>query len=253
MKSFNRLVKIIDELREKCPWDAKQTFETLRILTIEETYELNDAIINGDDQELKNELGDLLMHIVFYCNIAREKGIFEIENVLHEVCEKLIKRHPHVYKNQSLKDGDSMEKNWEKIKLKSGSKSVLQGVPNSMEPLSKATRIQQKVAAVGFDWKQSHHVLEKVKEEIVELEKEVQGKNKVKMEEEFGDVLFSLINYARFIAIDPDRALQMANKKFIDRFQTMEKLINEKKRSISDLSVDELDKYWEKSKKIKNS
>ncbi len=251
MKSFNRLVKIIHELREKCPWDAKQTFETLRILTIEETYELNDAIVNGDFQELKNELGDLLMHIVFYCKIASEKGLFELENVLHEVCEKLIERHPHVYGNQSLKDEHSVKKNWEKIKLKSGSKSVLQGVPNSMEPLSKATRIQQKASAVGFDWKQSHLVLEKVKEEIFELEKEVQENDQEKMEEEFGDVLFSLINYARFIAIEPDRALQRANKKFMERFQTMEKLMNENNQSIFDLRVDELDKYWEKSKNVK--
>ncbi len=246
-------MKIIDELREKCPWDAKQTFETLRILTVEEIYELNDAIINSDYQELKNELGDLLMHIVFYCKIASEKGIFEIENVLHELCEKLIQRHPHVYKKQSLKDEPSVERNWEKIKLKSGAKSVLQGVPNSMEPLSKATRIQQKVAAVGFDWKQSHHIIEKVKEEIDELEREVQTNCRENIEEEFGDVLFSLINYARFIAIDPDRALQMANKKFMDRFQTMERLINEKEESIADLSVDELDNYWEQSKKIKNA
>ena len=250
MKSFNRLVKIIDELREKCPWDAKQTFDSLRVLTIEETYELDDAIINGDYRELKNEIGDLLMHMVFYCKIASEKGLFELEEVLQDTCNKLIERHPHVYEKQKLKDAQSVENNWEKIKLKSGSKSVLEGVPVSMEPLSKALRIQQKVAAVGFDWKQSHRVLEKVNEEISELKREVHSKQKENVEEEFGDILFSLVNYARFIAIEPDRSLQIANRKFIKRFKTMEKIITRNKKSITDLSTNELNEYWEESKKL---
>ena len=214
LKAFGRLLKIMDELRVKCPWDKKQTIESLRYLTIEETYELADAILEGDMNEIKGELGDLMLHLVFYSKIASETNDFDIEDVLHTVCDKLVERHPHVYGDISVDSEDEVKRNWEKIKLKSGKKSVLDGVPKSLPAMVKATRIQEKARGVGFDWDNKEQVLSKVKEEIQELALEIDS-NSDNIEDEFGDVLFSIINYARFVNIDPEMALEKTNKKFI--------------------------------------
>ncbi|MEC8603206.1 MAG: nucleoside triphosphate pyrophosphohydrolase [Bacteroidota bacterium] len=246
--AFGRLLTIMDELREKCPWDKKQTIESLRYLTIEETYELADAIIEQNMDDIKGELGDLMLHLVFYAKIASEKKAFDIEDVLTTVCDKLIERHPHIYGDEQVFSDEDVKKNWEKIKLQKGRKSVLDGVPNSLPSMVKATRIQEKARGVGFDWDNKNQVFEKVNEEIQELKTEVDN-NSNKIEDEFGDVLFSIINYARFIGVDPESALEKTNKKFIKRFKFMEKSSKEDGKSISEMTLLEMEEYWERSKK----
>jgi len=223
LKAFERLLTIIDELREKCPWDKKQTISSLRPLTIEEVYELGDAIIENDMPEIKKELGDVLMHLVFYAKIASEKNAFNITDVINSVCDKLVFRHPHVYGDVKVQNEEEVKQNWEKLKIKEGNSSVLEGVPKSLPSLVKAIRIQEKVAGIGFDWEKPSQVLDKVNEEINELKAELNSKNQDKIEQEFGDVLFSLINYARFINVNPENALERTNKKFIKRFKLLEK------------------------------
>ena len=250
LEAFDRLLTIMDDLREQCPWDQKQTMETLRPLTIEETYELGDAILNADLNEVKGELGDLLLHIVFYSKIGSETNDFDITDVINTICEKLIHRHPHVYGDEIIKDEIEVKKNWESLKLKEGKKSVLQGVPNSLPALVKASRIQEKVAGVGFDWEYTDQVWNKVEEEIRELKKEIINMNQDAMEDEFGDVLFSLINYARFLNINPENALERTNKKFIKRFQFLEKKANEIQKSLTEMTLAEMGNYWDEAKKI---
>jgi XTP/dITP diphosphohydrolase len=247
--AFERLLTIMDELREKCPWDKKQTLETLRHLTIEETYELTDAILENDLPALKGEIGDLFLHLVFYCKIGEEKGEFDVTSVLNGICDKLIHRHPHIYSDVHVENEEDVKRNWEKLKLKEGKTSVLEGVPSSLPSMVKAARIQEKVKGIGFDWSEKSDVWAKVKEEIDELQVEVEN-NSENIEEEFGDVLFSLINYARFIHINPDDALSKTNTKFINRFKLMEILIKEDNLEINKLNLDEMDVYWEKAKKI---
>tara|TARA_B100000963_G_C22575785_1_gene648345 strand:+ start:495 stop:1256 length:762 start_codon:yes stop_codon:yes gene_type:complete len=246
--AFGRLLTIMDELREKCPWDKKQTIESLRYLTIEETYELADAIIEQNMDDIKGELGDLMLHLVFYAKIASEKKAFDIEDVLITVCDKLVERHPHVYGDEQVFSDEDVKKNWEKIKLEKGRKSVLDGVPNSLPSMVKATRIQEKARGVGFDWDNKNQVFEKVNEEIQELKTEVDN-NSNKIEDEFGDVLFSIINYARFIGVDPETALEKTNKKFIKRFKFMEKSSKKVGKSISKMTLSEMEEYWERAKK----
>ena len=250
LKAFDRLLTIMDELREECPWDKKQTMQSLRHLTIEETYELGDAILDDNLEQVKNELGDLLLHIVFYSKIASETKTFDIADVANSICEKLIHRHPHVYGD--LKDSNEAEvkENWEQLKLKEGKASVLEGVPRSLPALVKASRIQEKVAGVGFDWENSNQVWEKVQEELEEFKIELDASDKVSMEKEFGDVLFSLINYARSIGINPENALELTNKKFIRRFQFLEDKAKEMKRSLNDMTLNEMDVFWEEAKGI---
>lgn len=253
LKAFERLLGIMDDLREKCPWDKKQTIESLRHLTIEETYELSDAILKNDPDELKKELGDILLHIVFYARIASETGQFDITDVMNSLCEKLIFRHPHIYGDVKADTDEQVKQNWEKIKQKEkgGNKTVLSGVPESMPALLKAYRIQEKARAVGFDWEEPEQVLDKVKEEINELEEEVKNKTAAeKIEDEFGDVLFSLINYARFLNINPEDALEKTNRKFIKRFTYMEQKIKEQGKQISDCSLAEMDVFWNEAKKL---
>lgn len=252
LEAFERLLTIMDDLREKCPWDQKQTLESLRHLTIEETYELTDAILQNDMNALKGEIGDLFLHLVFYCKIGQEKNVFTITEVLNAICDKLVFRHPHIYSDVKVENEDDVKQNWEKLKLKEGKKSVLEGVPLSLPSLVKASRIQDKVKGIGFDWNNRKEVWAKVKEEINELEQEVE-QNSEHIEEEFGDVLFSLINYARFIDINPDDALSKTNIKFINRFQLMEKLITNNKLNIQNLTLEEMDVYWEKAKKMLKS
>lgn len=249
LQAFDRLLTIMDELREQCPWDQKQTMETLRSLTIEETYELGDAILDQDLNEVKNELGDLLLHIVFYAKIGSETKDFDISDVINSICDKLIHRHPHIYSDVEVKDEMEVKQNWENLKLKEGKTSVLQGVPKSLPALVKASRIQEKVAGVGFDWEHSDQVWEKVEEELLELKAEVNLKNQDAIEDEFGDVLFSLINYARFLKINPENALERTNKKFIKRFQYLESKAKSLKKSLSELTLAEMDVYWEEAKK----
>jgi XTP/dITP diphosphohydrolase len=250
LDSFSRLLDIMDDLREKCPWDKKQTLESLRHLTIEETYELGDAILNNDLQEVKKELGDLLLHIVFYAKIGSESNDFDIADVCNEICEKLIFRHPHIYGDVEVADEEEVKRNWEKLKLKEGKKSVLEGVPKGLPALVKASRIQDKVKGVGFDWEEPHQVWDKVQEELQELQEEVAKGNHDAMESEFGDVLFSLINYARFLKINPEDALERTNKKFIKRFQYLENKAGEIGKSLSDMTLAEMDVFWEEAKKI---
>ena len=247
--AFERLLNIMDDLREKCPWDQKQTLESLRHLTIEETYELSDAILTNDLPALKGEIGDLFLHLVFYCKIGVEKKSFDVTDVLNSICEKLIFRHPHIYSDTVVENEDDVKRNWERLKLKEGKKSVLEGVPSSLPSLVKASRIQDKVKGIGFDWSDRKEVWAKVKEEIAELELEVENNSQF-IEEEFGDVLFSLINYARFININLDDALSKTNNKFIQRFQLMENLIQDENLIINKLTLEEMDVYWEKAKKI---
>ncbi|WP_139956142.1 nucleoside triphosphate pyrophosphohydrolase [Flavicella sediminum] len=249
LKEIERLLNIMDELREKCPWDKKQTFETLRHLTIEETYELADAILENDLEEIKKELGDLLLHIVFYAKIGSETNSFDIGDVASSISEKLIHRHPHIYGNVEVADEEEVKRNWEKLKLKEGKTSVLEGVPKSLPALVKASRIQEKVAGVGFDWEEPQQVWEKVQEELTELNEEVKNGNKDHIEAEFGDVLFSMINYARFIGVNPENALERTNKKFTNRFQYLEKAAKENNKALSDMSLEEMDVFWEASKK----
>ena len=248
LEAVERLLEIIDNLRENCPWDRKQTFQSLRHLTIEETYELGDAILENDYGEIKKELGDLLLHIIFYAKIGSEKKVFDIGDIANHISDKLIERHPHIYGNTNAIDAEEVSKNWETIKLKEGNKSVLEGVPNGLPALVKALRIQEKVSGVGFDWDNSEGVLNKVKEELEELRKEVIEKNINEMELEFGDVLFSLINYARFLKINPETALELTNKKFIKRFKFIESEAHKLGKKINQLSVEEMDFFWEQAK-----
>jgi XTP/dITP diphosphohydrolase len=250
LQAFGRLLDIMDELRSKCPWDQKQTFQSLRHLTIEETYELGDAILNNDLQEIKKELGDVLLHIVFYAKIGSETDAFDIADVAEAISEKLIHRHPHIYGNVEVENEDDVKQNWEKLKLKEGKTSVLEGVPKSLPALVKANRIQDKVAGVGFDWEEPQQVWEKVQEELAELNAEIQKGNSDNIEAEFGDVLFSLINYARFIKVNPENALERTNKKFINRFQYLEKAAKKMDKSLHDMSLAEMDVFWDAAKKI---
>jgi len=248
LTAFARLLDIMDELRERCPWDQKQTFESLRNLTIEETYEMADAITDKDYSSLEGELGDLFLHLVFYSKIGTEQGLFDVSSVLNKICDKLIFRHPHIYGNVEATDEETVKANWEKLKLKEGKKSVLEGVPNSLPALVKATRIQEKVKGVGFEFEKADDVWLKVQEEIAELKAEVDAKSD-QIEAEFGDVLFSLVNYARFLNISPENALAQTNQKFIRRFQLMEQLLKNDGLIIHDQSLSQLDHYWEKAKK----
>jgi XTP/dITP diphosphohydrolase len=250
LQAFNRLLDIMDDLREKCPWDKKQTLESLRHLTIEETYELGDAILDNDLQEIKKELGDVLLHIVFYAKIGSESNAFDIGDVAHSICDKLIDRHPHIYGDVVVADEEEVKQNWEKLKLKEGKKSVLEGVPKSLPALVKASRIQDKVKGVGFDWEAPHQVWDKVQEELQELQVEVQSGNQEKVEAEFGDVMFSLINYARFLKINPEDALERTNKKFIKRFQYLESKATELGKPLVDMTLAEMDVFWEEAKKL---
>ncbi len=252
LKAFERLLNIMDDLRESCPWDRKQTIESLRYLTIEETYELSDAILQGDIQGVREELGDLMLHLVFYAKIGEEKQSFNITDVLNGISDKLIRRHPHIYGDVNVVDAAEVSRNWEKIKLGEGKKkSVLGGVPKSMAPLIKAIRIQEKVRGVGFDWENPQQVWEKVEEEISEMQFEIkQGDDINKVESEFGDLLFALVNYARFININPDEALEKTNRKFIKRFQFLEKEADKLGKRISDMKLDEMNEFWEISKQF---
>ena len=247
-KAFVRLLTIMDELREKCPWDKKQTMDSLRYLTIEELYELSDAILDKDTDEIKKELGDILLHIVFYSRIASETNDFDITDVINSVCDKLIHRHPHIYADVDVKDEVEVKKNWEKLKLKEGKKSVLEGVPKSLPAIVKSFRIQEKVRGIGFDWDNKNQVWEKVVEEIEELKIEIKKGNQDRIESEFGDVLFSLTNYARFVNVNPEDALERTNKRFIKRFQIMENMISAEGLSLSDMSLSEMDVFWDKAK-----
>lgn len=249
LNAFNRLLDIMDELREKCPWDKKQTLESLRHLTIEEVYELGDAILNNDLDEIKKELGDVLLHIVFYAKIGSEKKAFDIADVANSISDKLIKRHPHIYGDTSVKNEEDVKKNWEKIKLQEGKNSVLEGVPKGLPAMVKANRIQDKVAGVGFDWEESNQVWDKVQEELTELNEEIKNKNHANIENEFGDVLFSMINYARFINVNPENALEKTNTKFINRFQYLEKIAKKNNQNLTELSLEEMNNYWNEAKK----
>ena len=252
--AFQRLLDIMEELREKCPWDKKQTLESLRHLTIEETYELADAITDKDMPELKGEIGDLFLHMVFYCKIGQEQGLFDVTSVLDAICDKLVHRHPHIYSDVVAETEEEVKTNWEKLKLKEGKKSVLEGVPKSLPALVKAYRIQEKVKGIGFEWEKREDVWAKVKEEMGELSVEVDsGADKDRIEDEFGDVLFSLINYARFIGINPEDALSKTNNKFISRFTNMEKLMKLDNLNIEETKLDTMDIYWEKAKILERS
>ena len=248
LEAFDRLLTIMDELREQCPWDKKQTIQSLRHLTIEEVYELGDAILDNDLIELKKELGDVLLHIVFYAKIGSENDTFDIADVANTISEKLIHRHPHIYGDVVVKDEEEVKLNWEKLKLKEGNTSVLQGVPKGLPALVKACRIQEKVAGVGFDWKNSSQVWDKVQEEINELNEEIKKGNQENVEKEFGDVLFSMIKYARSINVNPENALEKTNKKFINRFQYLEEKARLNGKEISDMSLSEMEVFWEESK-----
>ena len=248
LKAFDRLLTIMDELRVQCPWDKKQTMQTLTHLTIEETYELGDAILDNDLEEIKKELGDVLLHIVFYAKIGSETGHFDIADVSNQICDKLINRHPHIYGDVVVENEEEEKQNWEKIKLKEGKKSVLEGVPNGLPALVKANRIQDKVAGVGFDWEKPEQVWEKVQEELEEFQYEVKQGNGDAMESEFGDVLFSMVNYARFLNINPENALERTNKKFLKRFQYLENRAKEQGKAIKDMTLAEMDVFWEESK-----
>lgn len=250
LQAFDRLLTIMDELREKCPWDRKQTMESLRHLTIEETYELGDAILDKDMEEIRKELGDVLLHLVFYSKIGSETNDFDIADVANGICDKLIDRHPHIYGDVIVADEEEVKRNWENLKLKEGKKSVLEGVPRSLPAMVKANRIQDKVAGVGFDWEEPKQVFEKLQEELKELEDEVTDNNSDLIEAEFGDVLFSMINYARFLKVNPENALERTNKKFIKRFQYLEAKAAEQGRALKDMSLAEMDVFWNEAKKV---
>lgn len=245
MEAFGRLLKIMDELREQCPWDRKQTMETLSSLTVEETYELVDAIEQKDLSNVKEELGDIMLHMVFYAKIGDEKGAFDIADSLHAVCDKLIRRHPHIYGDTKVKDDEEVKQNWERIKMSEGKKSVLEGVPNALPALIKAQRMQEKAAQVGFEWEHADQVWEKVEEELAELKEAINGADKEKRTEEFGDLLFSLINYARFIDVDANRALDLTNRKFKSRVEYIEE---ESDRPLTDMTLEEMDLLWNEAK-----
>jgi MazG family protein len=250
LRSFEKLLKIMDELREKCPWDKEQTFESLRNLTIEETYELADAILQEDTIEIKKEVGDLLLHIVFYAKIGSEKNDFDIKDVIDSLCEKLIFRHPHVFGNVDVKnDSEIVKENWEELKQREGNKSVLAGVPASLPALVKANRVQEKVRAVGFDWDKREQIWDKVHEELDELKEEVRVNNQKEIEGEFGDLIFSLVNAARLYGVDPETALERTNLKFIKRFKFLEERTLKKGRSLKEMNLDEMNEIWEEAKK----
>jgi len=257
LEAFDRLLTIMDELRDNCPWDKKQTMESLRHLTIEETYELSESILEGDMPEIKKELGDIMLHLVFYAKIAAEKKAFNLVDVLHGICDKLVHRHPHIYSDIDVEDEEEVKKNWEKLKLKEkGNDSVLGGVPKSLPSLVKAMRIQEKARGVGFDWEKKEQVWEKVEEEMQEFRDEFNVENDQPIHQElamseFGDLLFSLINYARFVNINPEEALERTNKKFIKRFQYLETESSKDGKNISEMTLAEMDAYWEEAKKLK--
>lgn len=255
LRAFERLLNIMDDLREKCPWDRKQTLETLRSLTIEETYELADAIDEKNMEDLKGEIGDLFLHMVFYCKIGDEKNAFDVTSVLNGICDKLVHRHPHIYGDVEASTEEEVKANWEKLKLKEGKKSVLEGVPKSLPALVKATRIQEKAKGIGFEWDNSEQVWDKVNEEMNELHDVVlDGAYKERIEDEFGDVLFSLINYARFLKVNPENALAKTNNKFITRFQLMEELMAKDGHSMAQSDLQLMDTYWERAKlELRNS
>ncbi|WP_045114154.1 nucleoside triphosphate pyrophosphohydrolase [Microscilla marina] len=255
LKAFDRLLTIMDELREQCPWDKKQTMESLRYLTIEETYELSDAILEKDLTEVKKELGDLMLHLVFYSKIGAETNDFDIADVLNGVCEKLIKRHPHIYGDVKINSEEDVKRNWEQLKLKEGNRSVLAGVPKSLPAMVKAFRIQEKVRGVGFDWDDKRQVWAKVEEELQEFQEEFNVAENEKIDnekaaQEFGDVLFALINYARFINIEPEAALERTNKKFIKRFTYLEAQAQKQGKQLADMTLAEMDVFWEEAKKL---
>lgn len=249
LQAFERLLDIMEDLRAKCPWDRKQTFETLRPLTIEETYELGDAILDQDLNEIKNELGDLLLHIVFYAKLGAEKNVFDIGDVAQQIAEKLIFRHPHIYGDTVAEDEETVKKNWEALKLKEGKKSIFSGVPKGLPAMVKAQRIQHKAAGVGFDWKETADVWHKVQEELNEFYLESSKNNQEAMEAEFGDILFALLNFARFKHIDADSALERTNKKFIKRFQFIESAAEKNGKGVAEMTLDEMEALWQKSKK----
>ena len=251
LEAFDRLLTVMDELRENCPWDKKQTLESLRYLTIEETYELSDAILENDLNEVKKELGDLMLHMVFYARIASETKAFDIADVMNGICEKLIHRHPHIYGDTEVKDENEVKENWEKLKLKEkGNKTVLGGVPKSLPAMVKAMRIQEKARGIGFDWDNKDQVWEKVQEELGEFKEEIEKGDMQKSKSEFGDLLFSMVNYSRFVDIDPEEALERTNKKFIKRFNYLESESKKAGKNISDMTLSEMDEYWEKAKLI---
>ncbi len=255
LKAFDRLLTVMDELRENCPWDKKQTIESLRHLTVEEVYELSDSILEGDLKEVKKELGDVMLHLVFYSRIASEAKVFDIADVLNGICDKLIERHPHVYGDVVAKDEETVKANWEKIKLKSGNKSVLEGVPKSLPALVKAIRVQDKARGIGFDWERKEQVWEKVEEEMGEFKNEFNIEtnepiNHEKAMAEFGDLMFSLVNYSRFINIDPEEALERTNKKFIKRFQYLETESAKDGKKMGEMTLAEMDEYWNRAKSL---
>lgn len=250
LQAFGRLLDIMDELRDKCPWDKKQTFLSLRHLTIEETYELGDAILANDLNEIKKELGDLLLHIVFYAKIGSETNDFDIADISSTIAEKLIHRHPHIYSDVKADSEEQIKENWEKLKLKEGKESVLEGVPKSLPAMVKAYRIQDKVASIGFDWEKPSQVWEKVQEELSELNSEIEQGHDENIESEFGDVLFSMINFARFINVNPENALERTNKKFINRFQYLEKESKKNGKTLHEMTLKEMDVFWNEAKKI---
>ena len=250
LKALDRLLTIMDELREQCPWDRKQTFESLRHLTIEETYELADAILDKDHKAMEGELGDLLLHVFFYAKIGSESGAFDMATVANAISEKLINRHPHIYGDLEVADEEEVKKNWEQLKLKEGKESVLSGVPKALPALIKANRIQDKVAGVGFDWEAPEQVFDKVKEELDELSEAVTLGQKQNIESEFGDVLFSMINYARFLGLDPEAALERTNKKFIKRFKYLEQQAKAQNKTLKSMTLEEMDVYWEQAKNL---
>lgn len=249
LAAFERLLHIMNDLREKCPWDRKQTLESLRPLTIEETYELADAITENNPKSIQEELGDLLLHIVFYAKIGEEQHLFDIETIITALCEKLIRRHPHIYGNVTVANEEEVKRNWEQMKLAEGKKSALEGVPVSLPALIKAVQIQSKARKVGFDWEAPHQVWDKVKEELHELEEAMQNGNKTEQTKEFGDVLFALVNYARFLDIDPENALEKTNKKFRSRFMLMESAVQEMGKQLSNMTLAEMDLIWNETKK----
>ncbi len=250
LQAFSRLLTIMDELREQCPWDRKQTMETLRPLTIEEMYELADAIVKNDLDEVKKELGDVMLHLVFYAKIGAEKGAFDITDVLNGICDKLVHRHPHIYSDVKVSGEEEVKQNWEKLKLKEGKSSVLEGVPVSLPAMVKATRIQEKARGVGFDWDNQEQVWDKLQEELEELKAEVDAGNSTEIEAEFGDLLFSMINYARFLEVNPENALEKTNQKFIKRFQYLEKGAAASGRKLQDMTLAEMDAFWNEAKKL---
>ena len=251
--AFDRLIRIMDELREKCPWDKKQTIETLRHLTIEETYELADAITSNDWKGIKEELGDLMLHIVFYAKIGAEQGHFTLEGVLTDICDKLVRRHPHIYGDVTANDEETVKQNWEKLKLKEGKKSVLGGVPKALPAMIKALRLQDKAKQTGFEWDNTQQVWAKVNEESAELQEAVKAGNQAAIEEEFGDLMFSMINYARFLQVDPEQALEKTNRKFISRFTAMESRALGMNRNLLDMTLEEMDDIWNQIKKEQSS